>query len=112
MIKKDSPYVYILVALIGATILTITYHFSLQNKYKLCSLIPTIPIMGLLGLYFITTLNKENKENYIVNHIRFLLITCSLYISMLFFLYLNLNLITSFIFSLILWFSLVYYNLD
>ena len=45
MIKKDTPIIYILVALVGAILLTTSYYLSLQNKYKLCALIPTLPII-------------------------------------------------------------------
>ena len=110
MIKKDSPIIYIFVGLIGALFLTTSYHFSLQNKYKICSIIPTIPIIGLLGLIFIT-LNSGNINGYITNHIKFLLITCTLYISTLFFLYLKYDLLFSLFFSLILWFILICINL-
>tara|TARA_Y100000389_G_scaffold176497_2_gene188059 strand:- start:2319 stop:2483 length:165 start_codon:yes stop_codon:yes gene_type:complete len=54
MIKKDNPYIYILVALVGAIILTTSYHLSLQNKYKICALISALPVIGLLGLFFRT----------------------------------------------------------
>ena len=94
MIKKDSPIIYILVALIGATLLTISYHFSLQNKYKICALIPALPIIGLTGLFFLT-LNKGNSEGYILNHIRFLLITTSLYFFTLVFLTLSFSTVLS-----------------
>jgi uncharacterized membrane protein (GlpM family) len=106
MIKKDSPIIYICVALIGAIILTIIYHFSLENKYKICALIPALPIIGLIGLYFII-LNKGNIKGYIINHIKFLLITTSLYIFTLIFLYLKYNLLLSLIISFMLWFILV-----
>ena len=110
MIRKDSPYIYILVALVGAILLTTSYHFSLQNKYKLCALIPALPIIGLFGLFFIT-LNKGNSNGYIINHIKFLLTTTSLYFFTLLFLYFNYDLILSLFFSFILWFILVCINL-
>lgn len=109
MIKKDSPIIYILVSLIGATLLTISYHFSLQNKYKICALIPALPIIGLTGLFFLT-LNKGNFEGYILNHIRFLLITTSLYFFTLIFLYLKYDLLLSLIISFMLWCIFVYIN--
>ena len=109
MIKKDSPIIYICVALIGATLITISYHFSLENKYKICSLIPALPIIGLTGLYFII-LNKGNIKGYIINHIKFLLITTSLYFFTLIFLYLKYDLLLSLIISFILWFILVNIN--
>ena len=110
MISKNSPIMYIFVSLIGAILLTISYHFSLQNKYKLCALIPALPIIGLTGFFFII-LNKGNIKGYIINHIIFLLITCSLYFFILVFLYFNYGFITSFIISFILWFILVNINL-
>ncbi len=109
MISKNSPYIYILVALIGAILLTTSYHFSLQNKYKICALIPALPIIGLTGLFFIT-LNKGNTKGYIFNHIRFLLITSCLYFFTLLFLYLNYDLLLSLFFSFILWSILIYIN--
>lgn len=110
MIKKDSIYVYIFIALLGAIILTSSYYFSLQKNYKICSLIPAIPIMGLLGLFFITS-NKGNNINYIINHIKFIAITLCLYLLTLLFLYFKYDIITSLFFSFILWFILVYTNL-
>tara|TARA_Y100001980_G_C14249712_1_gene95235 strand:+ start:20 stop:361 length:342 start_codon:yes stop_codon:yes gene_type:complete len=110
MIRKDSPIIYICVALVGAILLTTSYHLSLQNKYKLCALIPALPVIGLSGLFFIT-LNKGNYKGYIFNHIRFLLITGSFYFLILFFLYFNNNLIVSLFFSFILWIILICINL-
>jgi hypothetical protein len=109
MIEKNNPILYILFALIGAILLTSSYHFSLQNKYKICALIPALPIIGLTGLFFIT-LNKGNTSEYILNHIRFLLITTSLYFFILIFLYFKYDLLLSLIFSFVLWFIFVYMN--
>ena len=111
MISKESPYVYICIGLIGAILLMSSYHFSLQNKYKICSLIPALPIIGLTGLFFIY-INKGNIRGYVFNHIRFLLITCSLYIVTLLFLYFKYDLITSLILSFFTWIMLVYINLN
>jgi len=45
-LKKDSSIVYAFYAILGALTFVGIYHFSLNNKYNLCSFMPTIPIPG------------------------------------------------------------------
>ena len=78
-LKKDSPIVYSFYAILGAIILTTLYYFSLQNKYKISALIPALPVVGIIGLLFIF-INKGNSKEYIINHIKFLLLTVLLYV--------------------------------
>ena len=109
-INKKHPLVYIFYSLIGAIILPLMYHISLQNKYKISSLLPTIPLLGLFGLFIIIK-NNGNYNKYIKLHIKFLLITTIFYIFILCFIYLNYSIYTSLFISSLLWLLINCYNL-
>jgi len=106
-LKKDSPIVYAFYAILGAILLTTMYYFSLQNKYKICALIPALPVVGIVGLLFIFK-NKGNSKEYIINHIKFLLLTVLLYVLILFTFYLTNNIVLSLISMSIIWLAILY----
>jgi uncharacterized membrane protein (GlpM family) len=110
-IDKSHPGVYLIYAFVGAILFTLIYHVSLIKNYKISAFIPTIPILGLFGL-FLSIINKCNHILYIKNHIKFLLITTILYLSILFFNYfLNYSLNISLFFSIIIWLFIHIFNL-
>ena len=110
-IDKYHPCIYLFHAFIGAILFTLIYHVSLMKNYKISAFIPTIPVLGLFGL-FLVVLNKDNHIFYIKNHIKFLLITSILYLSILFFNYfLNFSLNISLFFSIIIWLFINIFNL-
>ena len=106
-IKKDSSFVYAFYAILGAILLTTSYYFSLQNKYKICALIPALPIVGIVGLLFIYV-NEGNSKEYIIYHIKFLLFTVLLYVLMLIINFFIKNLFLSIIYALLIWLFIVY----
>ncbi len=101
---------YILYSLIGAILFPLMYHFSLNNKYKICTLIPTIPILGLTGLFFIIN-KKGNINGYINKHVQFLLCTLTMYLILLTIYYFTKKIFLSIFLALIIWFIIVYFNL-
>jgi len=105
--KKDSPIVYTFYGILGTILLTTLYYFSLQNKYKICALIPALPVVGIIGLLFIF-INEGNSKDYIIYHIKFLLFTVLLYVLILFTFYLTNNIILSLISILIIWLLILY----
>ena len=110
-IDKSHPCVYLFHAFIGAILFTFIYHLSLIKNYKISAFIPTIPVLGLFGL-FLVIINKENTTFYIKNHIKFLLITAILYISILFFnCLLNYSFTLSLIISILIWLFIHIFNL-
>lgn len=104
----DKKYLsYILYSLVGAILFPLTYHFSLNNKYKICSLIPAIPIIGLTGLFFIIN-NKGNINGYITNHMQFLFFTFTMYIFLLIIYYFTKKIYLSIVLALLIWFCIIY----
>ena len=102
-IDKTHPYIYLFHAFIGAILFTLIYHISLLKDYKISAFVPTIPILGLFGLILVI-INNDNHIIYVKNHIKFLLITASLYITILFFnYYLNYSLYLSILLGVIMW---------
>lgn len=85
-IDKSHPYVYLFYAFVGGILFALIHRVSLIKNYKTSAFITTIPILGLFGL-FLVVINKDNHIFYIKNHIKFLLITAILYLSILFFNY-------------------------
>ena len=87
------------------------YHFSLNNKYKICSLIPTIPILGITGLFFIIN-NNGNINSYINKHMQFLLCTLTIYLILLTIYYFTkkifLSIFLSIFLALLIWFGIIY----
>ena len=111
MLKKDHPIIYIFYAIIGALILTSCYHFSINDKHKLCALLPALPIIGLFSLFLIYFNSKSNllTKNYIIHHIHFLLYTVLIYIiTYITYLYTN-NIFVSLIIALSVWSTIIYY---
>tara|TARA_B110001450_G_scaffold74540_2_gene71033 strand:+ start:8416 stop:8760 length:345 start_codon:yes stop_codon:yes gene_type:complete len=106
-LKKNSPIVYTFYGILGTILLTTLYYFSLQNKYKICALIPAIPVIGLTGLFFVLN-NNGSYKNYITNHIKFLLTTVFFYILMLIINFFIKNLFISIISALLIWLAIVY----
>lgn len=101
-LKKDSPIVYAFYALFGALVFVGTYHFSLNNKYKLCSFMPTIPIPGLLGIYLIHKYNS-NLEGYIQSKFIFILNTFLFYVTLMLFYLKTKDLLLSTIIGIVQW---------
>ena len=81
-IKKDSPFVYTFYAILGAITFVGIYHFSLNNEYKLCALLPTIPIASIFGLYLIYKFNS-NLDGYIQSKLIFIFNTFLFYITLM-----------------------------
>lgn len=110
-IDKSHPCIYLFYAFIGAILFTLIYHVSLLKDYKISAFVPTIPILGLFGLILVI-LNNDNHTIYVKNHIKFLLITAILYITILIFnFYLNFSLYLSILIALIIWFTIHCINL-
>ena len=98
---------YVLYSLIGAILFPLMYHFSLNNKYKICSLIPTIPILGITGLFFIIN-NNGNINSYINKHMQFLLCTLTMYLILLTIYYFTKKIFLSIFLALLIWFGIIY----
>lgn len=106
-LKKDSPIVYAFYAILGALTFVGTYHFSLNNKYKLCALLPTIPITSILGLYLIHKYNS-NLEGYIVSKFIFILNTFLFYVTLMLFYLKTKDLLLSTIIGIVQWLFISY----
>ena len=100
---------YIVYSIIGAIIFPLIYYFSLNKKYKICSLIPAIPLVGLTGLFFIIQ-NKGNINGYILNHCKFLLFLLIMYVILITTYHFTKNILFSIFIALMIWLAIVCYN--
>lgn len=110
IINKYNPYVYLFYIIVGLIAIMLIYYFSINNKYKLCALIPTIPVIGLFGLLLAFN-NKENTKHYIKFHIKFLITTLIFYSIILFLITYNFPLLNSVLIAIIFWIFINLYNL-
>ncbi len=101
---------YLLYASIGAVVVALIYHLSLQKKSKMCALIPAMPILGYCGLYFIV-INDGNINDYLFNLIKYVIISIVLFSLILFFNKVLKNIILSTIISTIIWGIIIYFLL-
>ena len=109
MIKYIDYFIY---SIVGALILPLLYYYSKHGKYKICALIPAAPIIGLLGLFLII-FHKGDVNGYIINHLKFLIFTVSLYLCLLTLYYFTKNIFISIILAVIFWFVIIcldFYN--
>jgi uncharacterized membrane protein (GlpM family) len=106
-LEKDSPIVYMFYAILGALTFVGTYHFSLNNEYKLCALLPTIPIASILGLYLIHKYNS-NLEGYIQSKFIFILNTFLFYVTLMLFYLQTKDLLLSTIIGIVQWLFVSY----
>ena len=100
---------YIIHFIIGGILTCALYYAGKYDSIKICSIIPALPILGLYGLITIKNKNNTNINKYLINIVKFILISIILYSLIYLFHNLTSNIYLCIIIPLIIWLLLICY---